>query len=76
MLRTISGSVGIFHDALSLLHSIGSSTASYKSTLAEMKAQKDVKITTDLEARVITSFRTNIPVVLYGGTATVESVEE
>jgi hypothetical protein len=75
LLRTISGSVGIFHDAVSLLHSIGSTSASHKSTLAEMKAQRDVKIATDLEARVITSFRTNLPSVLYGG-ATVESVEE
>jgi hypothetical protein len=75
LLRTISGSVGIFHDAASLLHSIGSTSASHKSTLAEMKAQRDVKIYTDLEARVITSFCTNLPSVLYGG-ATVESVEE
>jgi hypothetical protein len=76
LLRAVSGAVGIFHDAVSLLHSIGSSSSSHKSTLAEMKAQRDVKIATDLEARVITSFRTNLPAILYGGAATVDSIEE
>jgi hypothetical protein len=41
-----------------------------------MKAQRDVKIATDLEARVITSFRTNLPAILYGGSTMVESVDE
>ena len=31
-----------------------------------MKAQRDVKITSDLEARVITSFRTILPSILFG----------
>jgi hypothetical protein len=75
-LRVIRGSVGIFHDAVSLLHSIGATTSSHKTTLSMMKAQRDVKIGTDLEARVITSFRTNLPVILYGGSATIDAVDE
>jgi hypothetical protein len=41
-----------------------------------MKAQRDVKIGTDLEARVITSFGTNFPTILYGGSSTINSVAE
>jgi hypothetical protein len=74
VLRSIGGSVAIFHDAVSLLHSIGATTASHRATLSTMKAQRDVEITTDLEARVITAFRTNLPAILYGGSMTVESV--
>ena len=56
VLRACKGGIAIFHNAVSLLHSIGASTATHKSTLATMKAQRDVKMTSDLEARVITSF--------------------
>jgi hypothetical protein len=76
VLRVIRGSVGIFHDAVSLLHSIGATTSSHKTTLSMMKAQRDVKIGTDLEARVITSFRTNLPAILYGGSTTIDTVDE
>jgi hypothetical protein len=76
VLRVIRGSVGIFHDAVSLLHSIGATTSSHKTTLSMMKAQRDVKIGTDLEARVITSFRTNLPAILYGGSTTNDAVDE
>jgi hypothetical protein len=76
VLRSVGGSVTIFHDAVSLLHSIGATPASHRSTLSTMKAQRDVKITTDLEAWVITSFRTNLPAILYGGSASVETVDE
>jgi hypothetical protein len=75
LLRVINGSVGIFHDATSILHAIGSSTTSHRSALTEMKAQRDVKITTDMEARVITSFRTNFPAILYGGSSAITAVE-
>jgi hypothetical protein len=57
LLRTVDGSVAIFHDAVSLLHSIGATSASHKATLPAMKAQRDVKIGTDFDATVIlTSF--------------------
>jgi hypothetical protein len=76
LLRTIGGSIAFFHDAVSLLHSIGATTASHKSTLSAMKAQRDVKISTDLDARVITSFRTNLPAILHGGSASVKVIDE
>jgi hypothetical protein len=76
LLRTIGGSVTIFHNAMSLLHSIGATTASHKSTLSAMKAQRDVKISTDLDARVITLFRMNLPAIMYGGSASVEVIDE
>jgi hypothetical protein len=76
VLRVIRGSVGIFHDAVSLLHSIGATTSSHRTTLSMMKAQRDVKIGTDLEARVITSFCTNLPAILYGGSTTIDTVDE
>jgi hypothetical protein len=76
LLTTVGGSIAIFHDAVSLLHSIGATTASHKSTLSAMKAQRDVKISTDLDARVITSFRTNLPAILYDGSASVEVIDE
>jgi hypothetical protein len=76
VLRTCKCGIAIFHDAVSLLHSIGAATSSHKSTLATMKAQKDVKLTSDLEARVVTSFRTNLPAILYGGSSSVDSVDE
>ena len=70
------GAVAIFHDAVSLLHSIGAASTSHRSTLATMKAQRDVKLSSDLEARVVTSFRTNLPAILYGGASSVETVDE
>jgi hypothetical protein len=76
VLRVIRGSIGIFHDVVSLLHSIGATTASHKTTLSMMKAQRDVKIGTDLEARVITSFRTNLPAILYGGSTTIDAIDD
>jgi hypothetical protein len=52
-------------------------TSSHKTMLSMMKAQRDVKIGTDLEARVITSFRTNLPgAILYGGSTTIDTVDE
>jgi hypothetical protein len=77
LLRVINGSVGIFHDAMSILHAIGSSTTSHRSALTEMKAQRDVKISTDMEARVITSFRMKFPaILLYGGLSAITAVKE
>ena len=60
VLRTCKAGIAIFHDAVSLLHSIGAASVSHKDTLATMKAQRDVKMSSDLEARVITSFHTNL----------------
>jgi hypothetical protein len=76
LLRTVGGSIAIFHDTVSLLHSIGATTALHKSTLSAMKAQRDDKISTDLDVRVVTSFRTNLPAILYGGSASVEVIDE
>jgi hypothetical protein len=56
LLRTVGGSVAIFHDAVSLLHSIGATSASHKATLSAMKAQRDVKIGTDRDASAIFEF--------------------
>jgi hypothetical protein len=72
----VNGCVEIFHDAVSLLHSIGATTASHKATFSAMKAQRDVKIGTDMEARVFTSFRTQLPAILYGGSSSVEAIDE
>lgn len=66
----MNNDVAIFHDLVSVLHCIGATTASHKSTLAMMKAQRDAKIGSDMEARVITSFRTNLPSILYGSSST------
>jgi hypothetical protein len=70
LLRVINGSVGIFHDATSILHAIGSSITSHRSALTDMKAQRDVKISTDKEAIFI-----NFPAILYGGSSAVTAVE-
>jgi hypothetical protein len=76
LLRAVSGAVGIFHDAVSLLHSIGSSSPSHKPTLAEMKAQRDVKI-----AKPRSTSHNVVPYqpphyTLWGGAATVDAIEE
>ena len=73
MLRVLKGAIGLFQDPVTLLHSIGAETSTHRDTLSEMKAQRDVKIGTDLDARVITSFRTNLPAILYGGSTTTDS---
>lgn len=72
----LKNDVFIFHDAVSVLHCIGATTATHKSMLALMKAQRDAKLGSDMEARVITSFRTNLPSILYGSTAGSEPSEE
>ena len=68
--------LGMFHDVVSLLHSIGANAMTHKSALITLKAQRDAKFETDLEARVFTSFRTSFPAILCGGSSTVESVED
>jgi hypothetical protein len=65
-LAPLEGSVAVFHDAVSLLHCIGSVTATHHETMTEMKAQRDVHVSSDLEARVVTSFRTILPSALFG----------
>jgi hypothetical protein len=76
LLRTVGGSVAILQDAVSLLLSIGATSASHKITLSAMKAQRDVKIGTDLDARDIMSFRTDLPAILYGGSSNVDVIDE
>ena len=66
----------MFHDVVSLLHAIGANAMTHKSALVTLKAQRDAKFETDLEARVFTSFRTSFPAILCGGSSAVESVED
>jgi hypothetical protein len=69
--------VGGYHDAASLLRSIGSTMASHKATLLAMHVQRDVEIGPDIEAIVlISSFLTQLPTILLGGSTNFEIVDK
>ena len=58
--------IGIFCDAVGLLHTIQSPVINQAEATKTMESQRKVSMTTDLEAAVITSFSTVLPSILVG----------
>jgi hypothetical protein len=58
--------LGVFCDAVALLHTIQAPVAYQVEATKVMKAQKKVSMTTDLKAAIVTSFSTILPGILVG----------
>jgi hypothetical protein len=58
--------IGIFCDAVALLHTIQAPVIHQAEATKAMEAQQKVSMTTDLEAAIITSFSTILPSILVG----------
>ena len=59
-------SIGVFCDAVALLHTIQAPVVHQAEATKAMEAQQKVSISTDLEAAIITSFSTILPSILVG----------
>ena len=59
-------SIGVFCDAVALLHTIQAPVVHQAEATNAMEAQQKVSISTDLEAAIITSFSTILPSILVG----------
>jgi hypothetical protein len=58
--------IGVFCDAVALLHTIQTPVIHQAEATKAMEAQQKVSMTTDLEAAIITSFSTILPSILVG----------
>jgi hypothetical protein len=58
--------IGIFCDAVGLLHIIQAKVVHQTEVAKTMESQRKVSMTTDLEAAVIASFSTILPSILVG----------
>jgi hypothetical protein len=58
--------IGVFCDAVALLHTIQALVVHQAEATKAMEAQQKVSMTTDLEAAIITSFSTILPSILVG----------
>jgi len=58
--------IGVFCDAVTLLHTIQAPVIHQAEATKAMEAQQKVSMTTDLEAAIITSFSTILPSILVG----------
>ena len=59
-------SIGVFCDAVALLHTIQAPVVHQAEASKAMEAQQKISLSTDLEAAIITSFSTILPSILVG----------